>query len=282
MLESKLEENKKRTLTIEAGRADRRYWADIFEYKELFYFLTWRNFMVRYKQTVIGVAWSVIRPVITMIVFTLIFGRVANLPSENAPYAVLVFSALLPWQFFANALQGSSTSVIGNPSMVSKIYFPKIIIPTSFIIVCLVDFFISLVILGILMLWYRFMPTWQIFYMPLFLMLDILLVLGVGFLTSALNVKYRDFKYIVPFVIQAGLFASPVGFSSDIVPDKFRMIYSLNPMVGIIDGFRWSIIGGEINFYIPGFIISIVLVFVLLFLGTWYFRKSENTFADKI
>lgn len=278
----KLDENKKKFLTIKAGKTDRRYWVDIFDYKELFYFLTWRNFMIRYKQTVIGVAWSVIRPVITMIVFTLIFGRVANLPSDNAPYAILVFSALLPWQFFANALQGSSTSVIGNPSMVSKIYFPKIIIPTSFIIVCLVDFFISLVILGILMIWYKFVPAWQIFYMPLFLILDILLVLGVGFLTSALNVKYRDFKYIVPFMIQAGLFASPVGFSSNIVPDKFRMIYSLNPMVGIIDGFRWSIIGGEVNFYIPGFIISIVLVFVLLFTGMWYFRRSENTFADKI
>ena len=278
----KLNENKKKTLTIEAGKTDRRYWVDIFEYKELFYFLTWRNFVIRYKQTVIGVAWSVIRPVITMIIFTLLFGRIANLPSDNAPYAILVFSALLPWQFFANALQGSSESVIGNPSMVSKIYFPKIIIPTSFIIVCLVDFFISLVILGVLMMWYRIMPTLKIFYMLLFLILDILLVLGVGFLTSALNVKYRDFKYIVPFVIQAGMFASPVGFSSNIVPDKFRMIYSLNPMVGIIDGFRWSIIGGEVNFYIPGFIISIVLVFVLLFTGMWYFRRSENTFADKI
>lgn len=269
-------------LIIEAGKSEKHYIKDLWRYRELFYFLSWRDILVRYKQTVIGIAWSIIRPVLTMIVFTIVFGRLANLPSTDAPYPILVFTALLPWQFFSNALADSSNSLIANANMVSKIYFPKIIMPASSIIVAFVDFIISFVLLGIVMAWYRYVPSWKIIFMPLFLLLAIILSLGVGFLLSALNVKYRDFRYIVPFIIQFGLYVSPVGFSSDIVPARWRLLYSINPMVGVIDGFRWSIIGKGINFYMTGFIISIVLTIVLFIVGIFYFRKTEKTFADRI
>ncbi|MCL5072370.1 MAG: ABC transporter permease [Actinobacteria bacterium] len=269
-------------LIIEAGKSEKHYFKDLWRYRELFYFLSWRDILVRYKQTVIGVAWSIIRPVLTMIVFTIVFGRLAKLPSTDAPYPILVFTALLPWQFFSNALADSSNSLIANANMVSKIYFPKIIMPASSIIVALVDFIISFLLLGIVMVWYRYVPSWKIVFMPLFLLLAIILSLGVGFLLSALNVKYRDFRYIVPFIIQFGLYVSPVGFSSDIVPDKWRLLYSINPMVGVIDGFRWSIIGKGVNFYMPGFLLSIVLTIIIFIVGIFYFRKTEKTFADRI
>lgn len=269
-------------LIIEAGKSEKHYFKDLWRYRELFYFLSWRDILVRYKQTVIGVAWSIIRPVLTMIVFTIVFGRLAKLPSTDAPYPILVFTALLPWQFFSNALADSSNSLIANANMVSKIYFPKIIMPASSIIVALVDFIISFILLGIVMVWYRYVPSWKIVFMPLFLLLAVILSLGVGFLLSALNVKYRDFRYIVPFIIQFGLYVSPVGFSSDIVPDKWRLLYSINPMVGVIDGFRWSIIGKGVNFYMPGFLSSIVLTIIIFIVGIFYFRKTEKTFADRI
>ena len=269
-------------LIIEAGKSEKHYFKDLWRYRELFYFLSWRDILVRYKQTVIGVAWSIIRPVLTMIVFTIVFGRLAKLPSTDAPYPILVFTALLPWQFFSNALADSSNSLIANANMVSKIYFPKIIMPASSIIVALVDFIISFLLLGIVMAWYRYVPSWKIIFMPLFLLLALILSLGVGFLLSALNVKYRDFRYIVPFIIQFGLYVSPVGFSSDIVPDKWRLLYSINPMVGVIDGFRWSIIGKGVNFYMPGFLLSIALTIIIFIVGILYFRKTEKTFADRI
>ena len=277
-----MKENSKDYIVIEAGKSEKNYFRDIWRYRELFYFLSWKDILVRYKQTVIGIAWSVIRPVLTMIVFTIIFGKIAKLPSADAPYPILVFTALLPWQFFSNALQESSNSLISNASMISKIYFPRIIMPISSMIVALVDFAISFILLAIIMVFYRFVPSWKIVFMPLFLLLAIIVSTGAGLLISALNVKYRDFRYIVPFIIQFGLYISPVGFSSDTIPDKWRMIYSLNPMVGVIDGFRWSIIGKGVQFYMPGFIISIILTIILFLVALIYFRKTEKTFADRI
>lgn len=275
-------QNNKDFLIIEAGKSERHYFADLWRFRELFYFISWRDILVRYKQTVIGIAWAVLRPLLTMLAFTLIFGRLAKLPSGDAPYPVLVFTALLPWQFFTTALSDASNSLIANSAMISKIYFPRMIMPISSVIVALIDFLISFVLLGIVMTFYRFAPSWKIVFMPLFLLLSIIFTLGIGLLFSALNVKYRDFRYIVPFIVTFGTYISPVGFSSDIVPERFRMIYSINPMVGVIDGFRWSIMGKGVSLYIPGFIISIALTIVIFILGIFYFRKTEKTFADRI
>lgn len=277
-----MKENSKDYIVIEAGKSEKNYFRDLWRYRELFYFLSWRDILVRYKQTVIGVAWSIIRPILTMVVFTIIFGKIAKLPSADAPYPILVFTALLPWQFFSNALQESSNSLISNANMISKIYFPRIIMPVSSMIVALVDFAISFILLAIIMVFYRFVPSWKIVFMPLFLLLAIIVSTGAGLLISALNVKYRDFRYIVPFIIQFGLYISPVGFSSDTIPGKWRIIYSLNPMVGVIDGFRWSIIGKGVQFYILGFVISIILTLILFIVAIIYFRKTEKTFADRI
>jgi lipopolysaccharide transport system permease protein len=266
---------------IEPGRSFRNYWCDLWKYRELFFFLSWRDILVRYKQTVIGIAWSIIRPLLTMLVFTLVFGKIAKLPSEGVPYPILVYAALLPWQFFANALSESGNSLINNAAMISKIYFPRIIIPSSAVIVSLVDFLISLGILAALMLWYRFIPDWRILLMPVFLLLVISLALGLGFWMAALNVKYRDFRYIIPFIVQFGLYISPVGFSSNVVPEKWRLAYSLNPMVGIIDGFRGTIARGN-GFDWPGIIMSAGITLLVLGFGIYYFRKTERDFADII
>ena len=275
-------DSEKDVIIIEPGRAEKNYWRDLWRYRELFYFLSWRDILVRYKQTVIGVAWSVIRPVLTMIVFTIIFGKIAKLPSGNIPYPIMVFTALLPWQFFASAFQDSSNSLVGNANMISKVYFPRMIVPASSIIVAFVDFLVSFVLLALIMAWYRFVPSYKIIFLPLFLLMALIFSLGAGLLVSSLNVKYRDFKYIIPFIVQFGMYISPVGFSSDVVPVKWRFLYSINPMVGVIDGFRWSILGKDTNFYFRGFIISIILIFITLAIGIWYFRKTEKTFADRI
>jgi lipopolysaccharide transport system permease protein len=269
-------------LIIEPGKGIKQYWRDIWRYRGLFYFLAWRDILVRYKQTVIGIAWSVIRPLLTMIVFTVIFGRLAKLPSEGVPYPILVFAAMLPWQLFSNSLSESSNSLINSRNMITKIYFPRLIVPTSSVIVCLVDFLISLAILGVLMIWYHFVPGGRILLLPFFLFLALTTAMGVGLWISALNVKYRDFRYIVPFIVQFGLYISPVGFSSAVVPEKWRLLYSINPMVGVIDGFRWSIIGGNSQIYLPGFFLSVGLTLVIFLLGLSYFRKTERTFADVI
>jgi lipopolysaccharide transport system permease protein len=269
-------------LVIEAGRTELHYWRDLWRFRELLYFLSWRDILVRYKQTVIGVAWSVIRPVLTMIVFTVIFGTLAKFPSGNAPYAILVYAAMLPWQFFANALSESSNSLISNSNMISKVYFPRLIVPCSAVIVSLVDFLISFVVLVALMGWYQFMPSWRIVLVPLFLIMALLASLGFSLWLSALNVKYRDFRYIVPFIVQFGLYVSPVGFSSSVVPEQWRLLYSLNPMVSVIDGFRWAILGGEAQIYWPGFLLSTALTLLILYGGVRYFRKTERIFADII
>lgn len=269
-------------LVIESGKSNKYYWRDLWRFRQLFYFLAWRDIIVRYKQTVIGIAWSVIRPVLTMIIFVVIFGRIAKLPSNNIPYPILVFVALLPWQFFASALSESSNSLVNNANMISKIYFPRMILPASAIIVAIVDFIISFFILVILMVWYKFVPSWKIVFTPFFLFFALLAAIGSGLWLSALNVRYRDFKILVPFIVQFGLYASPVGFSSDVIPLKYRFIYSINPMVGVIDGFRWAIIGANVAIYLPGLIISIILILVILITGIWYFRQTEKTFADRI
>ncbi|HEX8979463.1 MAG TPA: ABC transporter permease [Parasulfuritortus sp.] len=274
---------KSETLIIEAGKTERHYWRDLWRYRELFYFLSWRDLLVRYKQTSIGIAWSIIRPVLTMVVFTMIFGRLAKMPTEgNAPYPILVFAAMLPWQFFANAFTEAGGSLVSNASMISKVYFPRLIIPASSIIVSLVDFFIACVVLAIIMFWYGYIPNIRIFALPLFLLIAILAALGAGLWVAALNVKYRDFRYVVPFVVQFGLYVSPVGFSSSIVPEKWRFLYSLNPMVGVIDGFRWAILGADLSLNVTEVVLSIVVVLVTLLTGLFYFRKTEKTFADVI
>ncbi|MES2025559.1 MAG: ABC transporter permease [Pseudomonadota bacterium] len=269
-------------LVIEAGRSERHYWRDLWRYRELFFFLAWRDILVRYKQTVIGFAWALLRPFLTMLVFTLVFSKLAKLPSEGVPYPILVFAALLPWQFFSNAFTEAGNSLISNANMISKVYFPRLVIPASAVIVSFVDFLISGVILAGLMLWYGFMPEWRMLTLPLFIFVAFAAAMGAGLWMAALNVKYRDFRYIIPFVVQFGLYVSPVGFSSTIVPEKWRLLYSLNPMVGVIDGFRWAILGGNTQLYLPGFLLSMALVVVLLITGIVYFRKTERGFADLI
>ncbi|MDB9347432.1 ABC transporter permease [Nodularia spumigena] len=269
-------------LVIEAGRTEQKYWQDLWRYRELFYFLAWRDILVRYKQTAIGIVWALIRPFLTMVVFTVIFGRIANLPSEGAPYPILVFSAMLPWQFFANSLSECSNSLIGNANLISKVYFPRLIVPTSAVVVSFVDFMISGMILLALMAWYNFVPSWRILTLPLFIGIAFAASIGAGLWLASLNVQYRDFRFIVPFIVQFGLYISPVGFSSSVVPQEWRFIYSLNPIVGVIDGFRWAILGGESHLYLPGFLLSLGLVALLLISGIWYFRKMERKFADVI
>jgi lipopolysaccharide transport system permease protein len=269
-------------LIIEAGRTEQQYWQDLWRYRELFYFLAWRDILVRYKQTAIGIVWALIRPFLTMVVFTVIFGRIANLPSEGAPYPILVFSAMLPWQFFANSLSECSNSLIGNANLISKVYFPRLIVPTSAVVVSFVDFMISGMILLALMAWYNFVPSWRILTLPLFISIAFAASIGAGLWLASLNVQYRDFRFIVPFIVQFGLYISPVGFSSSVVPQEWRFIYSLNPIVGVIDGFRWAILGGESHLYLPGFLLSLGFVALLLISGIWYFRKMERKFADVI
>ena len=269
-------------ITIEAGRTESHYWQDLWRYRELFYFLAWRDLLVRYKQTVIGIAWAVLRPLLTMLALTLVFGKIAKLPSDGVPYPILVFAALLPWQFFASSFSEAGNSLINNSNMISKVYFPRITIPASSIVVSFVDFLISMALLALLMIWYGFVPGARILLLPLFMLIAVAASLGGGLWISSLNVKYRDFRYIVPFVVQFGLYVSPVGFSSSVVPENWRFVYSLNPMVGVIDGFRWAILGGESQLYLPGFIISIVTVVIVLLTGYVYFRKTEKIFADVI
>jgi len=269
-------------LIIKAGKTEERYWKDIWQYRELFYFLSWRDILVRYKQTVIGIAWSIIRPLLTMIILTIVFGKMAKLPSDGVPYPLLVFSAMLPWQFFSNALSTASGSIVNNANLISKIYFPRLIIPTSAVVTSFIDFLISGIILAVFMVWYQFIPGWRILSLPIFIAIAFASAMGVSLWITALNVKYRDFFHIIPFIVQFGLYISPVGFSSSIVPDKWRLLYSINPMVGVIDGFRWALLGGNSAIYWPGFLLSISIVGIVLLTGIIYFRKTEKTFADII
>ena len=275
---------KEQVLILEPGRADKNYWTDLWRYRELFLILAWRDVTVRYKQTIIGVGWAILRPFLTMVVFTIIFGRVAGLPSDgDAPYALMVFAAMLPWTLFSSSLGDASNSLIGNASLISKVYFPRLIIPTATVVTAFVDFLISFVILLGLMIYYQFAPSWNLLLLPVFILLALLASLGPGLWITALNVKYRDFRYVIPFIVQFGLYVSPVGFSSNVIPEQWRLLYSLNPIVGVIDGFRWCILGGSDSpIYWPGFLLSLMIVAFFLWLGVSRFRKMEKTFADLI
>lgn len=272
-----------RVLIIEPGRAERNYWSDLWHYRELFAILAWRDVAVRYKQTVIGVAWAVIRPFLTMVIFTIVFGKLAKLPSDgDVPYPILVFAGMLPWFLFSSILSEASNSLVGNANLISKVYFPRLIVPASAGVVALVDFAVNLAILFGIMAWYGFVPNWQITFLPAFIVLAVLASLGPALFITSLNVKYRDFRYIIPFLVQFGLYVSPVGFSSAVVPEQWRYCYSLNPVVGVIDGFRWCLLGGESQLYLPGFVVSLGVVAFSLWFGIRTFRRTERTFADLV
>ena len=272
-------------IVIEAGRAEAHYWRDVWRYRDLFFFLAWRDLLVRYKQTAFGVAWAVVRPFLTMVVFVLIFSRVAGLPSDGVPYAILVLGGMLPWQFFATALSESSSSLVANANLITKVYFPRVILPASSVIVALVDFSITLGLLGLVMAWYGFVPPIRILLLPLFVLLALVSALGPGLIATALNVKFRDFRFVIPFLVQFGLYVSPVGFKSAVIEEKLgptaRLAYSLNPMVGVIDGFRWCI-GAEQTLHWTALGVSIATSIVLLAVGVRYFRRTERGFADVI
>lgn len=277
-----MKDDKQWDIVIAPGRSEKNYWRDLWRFRELFYILTWRDIKVRYKQTVIGAAWAVVRPAITMVIFTVVFSRIAKLPSEgDAPYSLLVICALLPWHFFASSLSEASSSLIANTNLITKVYFPRMIIPASAVITSFVDFAITFGLMVIMMAGLQFMPSWQIIFLPLLLLMAFGASFGIGLLLTALNVKYRDFRYIIPFIVQFGLYISPVGFSSNIVSNQWKILYSLNPMVGVIDGFRWSILGQTA---LPWESIAISLLVTSLFtiLGIRYFRNTERSFADNI
>jgi lipopolysaccharide transport system permease protein len=270
-------------IIIVPGLAEKHYWRDLWRFRELFFVLAWRDVAVRYKQTVIGLAWALIQPLATMIVFTIIFSKVAKLPAEgNAPYALMVYAGLLPWQLFATSLTGASGSLISNANLISKVYFPRLVVPTSAVVVAFVDFLVSFAILACLMVWYQYIPDWQILTLPFFIVMAFLASLGPGLWITALNVKFRDFRYVIPFIVQFGLYVSPVGFSSTVIAEEWRLLYSINPVVGVIDGFRWAILGGKSNLYLPGFILSWGVIIFFLWLGIRQFRKMEKSFADLI
>jgi lipopolysaccharide transport system permease protein len=270
-------------IVIEPGRHERNYWRDLWRYRELFRVLAWRDLAVRYKQTVIGVAWAVVRPLLTMVVFTVIFGRIAKLPSDgSAPYPLMVFAGMLPWTFFATGLSEASNSLVNNANLISKVYFPRLIVPTATVVVAFVDFLITFAMLVALMAWYRFVPGWQMLALPVFVVLAFLASIGPALWITALNVKYRDFRYVIPFIVQFGLYISPVGFSSNVVPEKWRLLYSLNPMVGVIDGFRWCILGGQSPLHLFDLGLSVLVAGFFLWFGIHRFRKTEKSFADLI
>lgn len=268
-------------LVLEAGRSSRHYWGDLWRYRELLGFLAWRDIKVRYKQTVLGVLWALIQPAVTLAVFTFIFGRLAGMPAGNVPYPLLVLAGLLPWQLFAAAFSNASGSLVANTHLISKVYFPRLIVPLSSVAVALIDFVVVLLLLVSLCAWWRFVPDWRVVFLPLFVVLTLVTAIGTGLWLTALTVKYRDFRFVVPFLLQVGLFLSPVGFSSTNLPN-WRALYSLNPMVGAIDGFRWCLLRGEPALDSVNLGISVAMAAVLLVSGLWYFRRMERGFADII
>ena len=272
-------------LILEAGRGEAHYWRDLWRYRDLFTFLAWRDFIVRYKQTVFGVLWAVLRPFITMVIFVVIFRRVANLPSQGLPYAIIVLGGLLPWQLFATVLENTGNSLVNNSHLITKIYFPRLILPASAAIVALVDFMINLAMLAAVMLWFQYLPPWKIVFLPVFTLLAVAAAAGPGLIATAMNVKYRDFRVLIPFVVQFGLYISPVGFRSSLIEERLgwfaRLIYSLNPMVGVIDGFRWCI-GVEPELHLGGLCISVAMIVFFLWLGLRVFRSTEKGFADVV
>ncbi|OYW37367.1 MAG: phosphate ABC transporter permease [Hydrogenophilales bacterium 12-61-10] len=269
-------------IVLEPGKIDKHYWKDVFQYRDLFWVLARRDVSVRYKQTVIGILWAVLRPLLTMLVFTLIFGKIAKLPSEGVPYSLLVFTGMIPWFFFASSVTESSNSLVTNANLLSKVYFPRILVPLSSVLVAAMDFAIGMVLLAMMLLYFGFMPSWRLLTIPFFLAVAFSAASGIGLLFSALNVKYRDFQFIVPFVVQFGLYLSPVGFSSSVVPEKWQLVYALNPMVGVIDGFRWAMLGDAFLIRWDIQLISVSIAVILLGSGTWFFRRFERGIADVI
>lgn len=271
------------SVVIEPGKSERHYWLDLWRYRELFRVLAWRDLAVRYKQTAIGTIWAVIRPLLTMLVFTIVFGRIAKLPSDgSAPYPLLVLAGMLPWTFFSTSLADASNSLITNSNLISKVYFPRMIIPTAMVVVAVVDFLVSLSIMALLMVWYQFLPSWQILFLPAFVLLAFVASVGPALWIAALNVKYRDFRYIVPFIVQFGVYVSPVGYSTSLIPEHWRLAYAINPMVGVIDGFRWCLLGGQSPLNLPSLAISVAVAAGFLWFGIHQFRKFEKSFADLI
>lgn len=269
------------TLIIEAGRAERHYWSDLWRYRELLGFLAWRDIKVRYKQAVLGAAWALIQPIVTTVIFTVVFGRLASMPSGGDPYPLLVLAGLLPWQFFANALSGSSGSLVSNANLISKVYFPRLVVPLSALGVAVVDFLIVMALYLGLALWFGRPPSWHWIALPGFLLLTLLLALGAGLWLTALNVKFRDFRFIVPFLLQIGVFVSPVGFRTDHYP-SWRELLALNPLTGVIDGFRWCLLGGGHDVQPLAIAWSAAVGVLLVASGLWFFRRTERGFADII
>lgn len=268
---------------IEAGRPERHYWREVWRYRDLLFFLGWRDIVVRYRQTAIGVAWALLKPLLTVVIFTAVFGWVAKLPSEGeAPYALMVLSGLLPWLFFASVVNEAGGSLVNNERIVTKTYFPRILVPGSALAVCLVDFAISgLVLLGAFVL-YGVVPGARVLALPGFVLLAALASAGPALLVAALNVRYRDVRFVVPFVLQLGLYVSPIGFSSSLIPERWRLLYSANPMAGVIDGFRWSLLPGTSELYLPGVWLSLAISVAFLWVGLAYFRATERRIADVI
>jgi lipopolysaccharide transport system permease protein len=272
---------KARLIVLERGRADRNYWSDLWAYRELFVILAWRDLAVRYKQTALGLLWAVIRPLLTVIVLTIVFGRLARLPGDgSAPYVLIVYTGTLTWFLISTIFGDASSSLISNKNLIGKVYFPRLIVPSAYVVVALVDFAVSFVLLLVTATWLGFSPDWRIIFLPAFVALGVLASLGPALYFAVLNVKYRDFRYIIPFLLQFGLYASPIGFSSAAVPEEWRLLYSLNPIVGIVDGVRWCLLRGEAQLYVPGFLLSIGLIALLLIGGIKYFRQTERSFAD--
>ncbi|NDP48685.1 MAG: ABC transporter permease [Sulfuriferula multivorans] len=269
-------------IVIANGSRDKDYWVNLWRHREMLFFLVWRDILVRYKQTLVGVSWVVIRPFLTMMVFTVVFGNIANLPSNGLPYPLLVFTGMLPWFFFSSALTECSNSLVGNSNMLSKIYFPRLIIPISTILVCGVDYLVSILLLIGMLAWYQHLPDWRILFLPVFSLFTAMTAFGLGLWAAALNVRYRDFRHLIPFVLQLGIYISPVGYATNLIPEKWRALYWLNPMVGIIDGFRWSVLGQETAVYWPSVGLALLTSVGVLWSGLWYFRRSESTFADVI
>jgi lipopolysaccharide transport system permease protein len=281
MLKRAPEADRETVLVLEAGRASAHYWKDLWAYRELFAILAWRDISVRYKQTIIGIAWALIRPLLTVVVFTVIFGHVAKLPSEgDVPYSLMVFSGMLPWFLMSSILSDGSNSLVNNATLVGKVYFPRLIIPASSAVVAVVDFLINLAMLLLLMLIFGFLPSWRFLTLPAFVALAIAVSAGPALLFTSLNVEYRDFRYIIPFLLQFGMYVTPVGFSSSVIPDAWRFLFSLNPAVMVIDGFRWAILGSD--FYWPGLLAGCLTSVPLLWAGLSLFRRLESTFADAI
>jgi lipopolysaccharide transport system permease protein len=268
-------------LVIEAGRSDRHYWRDLWRFRELLGFLAWRDIKVRYKQTVLGAAWALIQPAVTLVVFSFVFGKMARMPAGNIPYPLLVMAGLLPWQLFANSLSGASGSLVSNTNLISKVYFPRLIVPLSSVAVALIDFLVVLALYAGMSAAYGVLPDWRLLLAPVYVAATLLAAIGAGLWLTALTVRYRDFRFVLPFIIQVGVFLSPVGFSTANIPN-WRILYSFNPLVGIIDGFRWCLLRGDTPLFWPAQLIGLVMILGLVWTGVLFFRRTERSFADII